>query len=124
MWDYLGLLTVFASYSSALLALQSIVCRRIPTGTQQGRAFRPSPVEIRKPHGASGGFALPSALEQVGGLVPCRRTAAEQRGASIAVSTPVSYTRVCSYCWVSLRTAELGGADPDCLQGVGLRLFL
>lgn len=62
----------------------------------------------------SGGFVLPTALKQVGGLVPCRRAAAEQCRACIAVSTAVSYSQVCSYSWVCLCVAELEGSKPDC----------
>jgi len=95
----------------------------MPAGIQLGCAFRPSPMETRKPNGISGGFVLPSALQQVGGLVPRRRAAAEQRRACVAVSTRVSYTWVCSYSRVSLavwsRAGRLGA-----WWGGGLRLSL
>lgn len=90
MWDYLGVLTVLVAYPSALLALESIACSWIPAGIKRGHAFRPSPVEMRKPYGISGGFVLPWALKQVRGLVPCRRGAAEQFLVCIPSSTPVS----------------------------------
>ena len=95
------------------------MCSRIPAGIQRGHAFRPSPIEMRKPYGISGGFVeagrgsgalQESSSRAAQGVYRCEHSCILHPGVQLLLGQSVCSRAGRQQAWLSV--------------GVFLRLFL